>query len=175
MTKYIDTAEQAKMIRKDLKVAFPATTFSVKIKRYSGGSSVTVSWTDGPTTKDVQAIVGYYDGKGMMDMSDYTPMRILTINGEQIHFSGSVSCSRSFSVDFYRRQLEQVCKRFGIETPEVIETYGHPHAPRANSIRIGDYSDLGREHWKKLNATRASDCKLGKMPNRPKIQAVREA
>jgi hypothetical protein len=39
MTHDIDPAEVAKLVRKELHTAFPATKFSVKTSRYSGGSS----------------------------------------------------------------------------------------------------------------------------------------
>jgi hypothetical protein len=54
-------AEQAKQIRVELKKAFPGTKFSVRSKNYSGGSSIRVEWTDGPTTKAVAAIANQYE------------------------------------------------------------------------------------------------------------------
>jgi hypothetical protein len=66
----IDTAEQAKIIRKALKASFVGTKFSVRISRYSGGSSINVTWTDGPTQKDVQTITSAYDGGGFDGMTD---------------------------------------------------------------------------------------------------------
>lgn len=71
-TRWIDTAEAAKRIRQDLKQAFPGLTFSVRIQRYSGGSHVTVSWEDGPTVKEVEAITGRYAGQWFDGMDDST-------------------------------------------------------------------------------------------------------
>lgn len=75
MTKtWIDTTEVSKMVRNDLKAAFPDVKFSVKSHRYAGGSSIDVSWIDGPTQKMVNEIVGHYHGAdfdGMQDIKVY--------------------------------------------------------------------------------------------------------
>ena len=72
MNRYIATAEQAKLVRGALKRAFPGVKFSVRISRYSMGSSVRVGWTDGPTSKSVNEVVNMYDGRrfdGMIDLA----------------------------------------------------------------------------------------------------------
>lgn len=53
-------AETAKRIRQALKISFAGVRFSVRSDSYSGGSSVRVSWTDGPTQKRVQDVIGRY-------------------------------------------------------------------------------------------------------------------
>lgn len=71
-------AEAAKAIKQELKKEFPAVKFSVKSQTYSGGSSVDVSWTDGPTTDEVDTILGKYEyGRfnGMEDMYEMTNVR----------------------------------------------------------------------------------------------------
>ena len=71
MTRTIDTAECAKMLRKQLKKSFPDTKFSVRTRRYAGGSSLDVKWTDGPTYESVKSVVHPYEGTkfdGMIDM-----------------------------------------------------------------------------------------------------------
>ena len=45
MTVYIDAVEVAKMIRKDLKAAFPGVKFSVRKRDYN---CVTIDWSAGP-------------------------------------------------------------------------------------------------------------------------------
>jgi len=68
---WIDTAEQAKLVRAALRRAFPGVRFRVRIHRYSGGSSVDVRWTDGPTWRAVKAVTDPYDGQrfdGMVDL-----------------------------------------------------------------------------------------------------------
>ena len=44
-------------IRRELKHKYPNCKFRVTTKSYSGGDSVHVSWVDGPTNKEVDAII----------------------------------------------------------------------------------------------------------------------
>lgn len=173
--KWIDTAEQAKMIRADLKAAFPATKFSVRISRYSMGSSVSVKWMDGPTVADVTKVTGYYEARGMVDQSDYWPHRIVTLsNGDVVSFSGSVSESREYSLEFYQEQMDKVSRTFGVERIVVKRNkWGGLEAPGASSVRIGDRSDLQYETWRMLQETRGPGVKVGTVV-RPMIAAVRE-
>lgn len=71
MTKYISTTETARMIRQALKAKFPGFKFSVRSSKYAGGSSIRVSWTDGPTAALVDQVVQPFSGSafdGMIDM-----------------------------------------------------------------------------------------------------------
>lgn len=70
-THYMTCAETAKLIRAELKRTFPGITFSVRSSTYSGGASIDVSWTDGPTESLVERITSKYQGKdfdGSIDM-----------------------------------------------------------------------------------------------------------
>lgn len=62
--RYVSTADCAKLVRRALKVGFPGVKFSVTSKTYSGGSSVSVHWVDGPKTADVEAVARQYQGGG---------------------------------------------------------------------------------------------------------------
>jgi len=64
----------ARNIRIEIARAFPSVRFSVRSSRYSGGDSIRVSWTDGPTTDQVDAIIQRYRAgtfDGMTDCYDY--------------------------------------------------------------------------------------------------------
>lgn len=79
-TPHLDTADAAKCIRATLKARFPSVKFSVRTSRYSGGSSVRVDWTDGPTDAMVTAICDRFEGKGfdgMIDLSYYKDIYLL--------------------------------------------------------------------------------------------------
>lgn len=68
-----DWARAAANIRKELALAFPGQKFSVRSDAYSMGNSVDIRWTDGPTTKEVEAITSKYSyGRfdGMTDSYD---------------------------------------------------------------------------------------------------------
>lgn len=70
MTDYISAADTAKLIRVQLKAKFPGIKFSVKSSVYSGGASIDVAWTDGPTSKMVDAVVQPFGGGGFDGMID---------------------------------------------------------------------------------------------------------
>lgn len=78
-TKQMSThAHASKLIRADLKKAFPKVKFSVRSRTYSGGDSIDVRWIDGPSAKDVDAIIGVYQEghfDGMTDSYNYTNRR----------------------------------------------------------------------------------------------------
>lgn len=62
---WITDADIAKMVRKALKKAFPSTKFSVRTNH-----AINVSWTDGPTNREVHEIVDVYETKGFDPMID---------------------------------------------------------------------------------------------------------
>jgi len=49
-------AGAAAAIKQELKDAFPNIKFSVRSDSFAGGDSVHIAWTDGPTTRQVEAI-----------------------------------------------------------------------------------------------------------------------
>jgi hypothetical protein len=64
----------AKNIKKELLRTFPGVKFSVRSDCFSGGNSIDVSWTDGPTEKEVEKVIGkYQEGhfNGMEDLYEY--------------------------------------------------------------------------------------------------------
>lgn len=63
-TEWYSCAETAAVIRTVLKGKFPGVKFSVRSKTYSGGASIDISWTDGPTTKEVDAATSHLESKG---------------------------------------------------------------------------------------------------------------
>jgi hypothetical protein len=71
-------AAAAAAIRRELKASFPDTSFSVRSSVFSGGDSVDIAWTDGPSLKAVNALVGkYQEGHfdGMQDLYEYSNSR----------------------------------------------------------------------------------------------------
>jgi hypothetical protein len=83
---YVNVTEVAKLVRKRLKVVFPGQRFSVRSQRYSGGAAIDVGWTDGPTEKDVDAVIRPYAGAdfdGMTDSMNYHNSEVW-VDGEQV-------------------------------------------------------------------------------------------
>lgn len=111
----------AKNVRNELKAAFPGVKFAVRTERYSGGTSLNVNWTDGPTTKMVEAIVDkYQEGKfnGMEDIYEYGNRVFTDI------FGGAkfVFAQRNRSDALVTEAIAAVAARFGAE-PLSIEDY----------------------------------------------------
>ena len=59
---FLSAADSAAAIRSELRVAFRGVKFFVRSRRYAGGASVDVRWTDGPTAAAVDAVVDRWRG-----------------------------------------------------------------------------------------------------------------
>lgn len=143
-TRTIDTADVAKLIRRDLKAVFGKTVkFSVRSSRYSGGSSIDVSWTDGPTQKMVERIVKGYAGGGFDGMTDY-----------KYHFDGFLDGERvRFGVDFVfvnRRHSDEILLRAARAEGFVIDTDNPERA--INELSIDDMYRVRRNAEKRVDA-----------------------
>lgn len=64
------TKETAAALRKHLRVAYPATKFSVRMDTGSAYGWLNVSWTDGPTEGEVLAITSTYESSRFSGMDD---------------------------------------------------------------------------------------------------------
>jgi hypothetical protein len=67
---YLSCAATAKLVRAALKKAFPGVKFSVRSDTYSGGASINVNWTDGPSSAAVKRVAGAFAGGGFDGMID---------------------------------------------------------------------------------------------------------
>lgn len=125
-SKLISVAETAKIVRAALKEAFPKIKFSVRSKSYSGGASITVSWTDGPTAKDVDAVVSKFQGASFDGMIDLKSYHDSDYNGEKVHFGADyIFTDRRFSQGFLQRRAEVVAEKYGVELVQVtVNTFG---------------------------------------------------
>jgi hypothetical protein len=70
MTTYITTKEAAALLRKDLATTFPGVKFSVRKSTGTASAWISVSWTDGPTSRDVDAVKYRYQGRQFNGMTD---------------------------------------------------------------------------------------------------------
>lgn len=93
----IGLVDTAKLIRKHLKAAFPGQKFTVRTSRFSGGSSIDVNWTDGPTGSQVDAIIdafayGRFDGS--IDMAYSVSSWYCSEHGASVRHSAGTQDSR---------------------------------------------------------------------------------
>ena len=87
VTEYLSCAETAKLVRVALKKEFPGVKFSVKSSTYSGGASISIGWLLGPTTKEVDAVAGGFEGAsfdGMNDLKSYQESWVLPDGSAQL-------------------------------------------------------------------------------------------
>lgn len=142
MRKYLSCAETAKLVRQAVKEAFPGIKFSVKSKTYAGGASITVGWTDGPTGKQVDAVIekfagGYFDG-----MIDYKGSRYHKLDGEEVHFGADfIFSNRHYSDALIAKGIAAVVAAYGGAEPISVDEYKQGGAWR---WRNSGNCDLGR-------------------------------
>ena len=112
--RYINPTEQAKMIRASLRESLPGVRFTVRQSR--GGHSITVGWTDGPTTDQVEAIVSRFAGGGFDGMQDLEYSVTRYVAGEPVLMGATyVFCKRRLSARFITQRLQRVCDRHDVD------------------------------------------------------------
>lgn len=109
----LSVAETAKLVCKALKDAHPGVKFAVRSHTYSGGVSIRVSWTDGPTQSEVEETAQRYTGAsfdGMTDILSYHDTLLSTEDGAELVSFGAdfVSCSRTLSPEFTATLAQEI-------------------------------------------------------------------
>ena len=99
----------AKNLKKELQTTFPEVNFSVKSESYSGGSSIHVSWHNGPSDSVVEKIAnkyqyGWFDG--MDDLYNYSDQVWTDVFGGAKY----VMCNRKISDEIYEQVAKTICK-----------------------------------------------------------------
>jgi len=145
---YFSCAETAKMVRAALKESFPGVKFSVKSSVYSGGASINIRYTDGPTYDQVKLVAGMFEGAYFDGMTDYKGSNYGSLDGEEVRFGADfIFINREFSAEFLTTQVAAACVYFGYAMPEVTDgVYGAYIADRldyeANRRIMGQVSEV---------------------------------
>ncbi|TFD37029.1 hypothetical protein E3T37_12590 [Cryobacterium sp. TMT2-10] len=95
MTDYISTKDTAKLVRVALKNAFPGVKFSVRMSTGTASAWMNVSWSDGPTDREVSAVTSQYEGRkfnGMTDGYDDQGSALVAFDGEDMPRVVRYSC-----------------------------------------------------------------------------------
>lgn len=112
----------AKNLRKELTRAFSGVTFSVTSDSYSGGNSIDVKWTDGPTTEAVERIAKRYERGSFDGMTDCYNYDHSNVWPDVFGGAKYVMCSRSVSVAHTIKAAEV---QLGVTlTPEQFNQWG---------------------------------------------------
>lgn len=127
---YVDTKDVAKMVREILKDEWPSWKFSVRTKRYAGGSSIDVYWTDGPTQGMVDSKVKHLQSVSHMDITDlvhYVPFN--EHKGERFKSCAHyIFTSRDISFDHLEYAAQIYAHVFSLAKAPKINLTTHGHA-----------------------------------------------
>lgn len=105
-------------IREELKANFEGVKFSVKSETYSGGDSVRIEWTDGPTTAEVTKFTAKYQYgsfNGMEDIYEHTNSR------EDIPQAKYIFETRTKSEELHMAILNELKAEYGTYFDELAE------------------------------------------------------
>lgn len=136
----------AKNIRIELARVFPGVKFSVKSERFSMGNAVRVSWTDGPTTAQVEDITGKYDAgsfDGMTDCYNYRKDHAWT---DAFGAAKYITFSRDYSSELVQKAIDYLWDRYRPEAAKITpEDYFSGGAWRVEVINGGYPGDTNAQ------------------------------
>ncbi len=113
-------AETAARIRKDLRQQWPAVKFAVRSGNHAGGSSVHISWIDGPVAGEVQRLVDRYGGASFDAMTD---CKGYAQPVEDLPQSLSwLTCNRRYSRQALTSVTAKLCKDEGVPMPAIEDS-----------------------------------------------------
>lgn len=138
-------ARAAANIKLELKQHFPSVKFSVRSESFSMGNAVRVSWTDGPTTDQVESITGKYQYYAGLDQSDCQQYDSSTF-GKAVDIvlgrAKYVSTSRNVSDTFVDVVAKLYCDLIGKELELESRLEDCDYTLREKSYQILRNSDL---------------------------------
>jgi len=113
----------ASNLRKELRMAFPKAKFSV---RMSGGHAIDITWKDGPTKKQVEAISDKYQEGNFNGMEDIYEKDQSNVWPSVFGGDRYVFCSREYSDELIQKAIDEDYEEYkesykssGIEKPTV--------------------------------------------------------
>jgi hypothetical protein len=128
----------AKNIRIELKRRWPKVQFVVKSRRFSMGDAIDVSWTDGPTSKQVDPIINQYQGgdfDGMTDSFTYRHNDWTRAFGDAKYVHGS----RSYSDSMVTKSIAFLQIEYRTDVVPTVEDYRRGNAWNSSPIVNGHH------------------------------------
>jgi len=116
---YQTLAQTSKQVRAALKAEFKGVKFSVSSKSYSGGSSMSVSWVDGPTFDQVRGFCEQFEGAYFDASQD---LKVYKHNGSGVDY---ISQRRNYSREFCEMVLEELKAEFKCDVYPVVTGEGN--------------------------------------------------
>lgn len=111
---YYSAAETAKVVRAELKAAFPQVRFSVRAENYAQGNAVRIHWENGPTEKDVRAIT---TDKYQSYLPDHGVRSVPLADGRHAYYAKFITTSRRFSPDVIENEAKEQMHRYDMTHP----------------------------------------------------------
>lgn len=130
--KYPSAALGSRNLKKELAHAFPGVKFSVTSDTFSGGDSISVHWTLGPTTNEVESISDKYQEGSFNGMEDIYETDHDNVWPELFGGAKYVHATRHFPEEMLAQIDHEISALFG-------ETESAP--------------DISRERWQLLERT----------------------
>jgi hypothetical protein len=133
--------ECTKMIRAALKQGFPLTKFSVRKTRSTYSHNIDVSWTDGPTQKQVKPILDRFKSTGFDGMTDCSYSCGKRMLGDvEVEVTGNyVTGNRTISNGLRSRITEKLATECGLGKIELNE-WGQMKAGESSMVPFAFHS-----------------------------------
>jgi hypothetical protein len=146
MSTMIPTKDVAKLVRAELRAAFPGVKFSVRCSAGTASSWMNVSWADGPTTGQVDEIAGRFEGRkfnGMTDSYDHQGSVLIAGQGdampeEVVYGCDGILTARSFTGAGHLEAQRVIETDSSIPHVRVCDEDGNLLKGAGNLIRPGD-------------------------------------
>lgn len=142
--KLLSRVVAAKNIRLELKQAFPRIKFSVKTRAFSMGDDINVSWTDGPTKKQVEEIIDKYQAgsfDGMVDLYTYEPSAWTEAFGDAKY----ILANRSYTNATIATVIDKLKLEYGNAQAPTVEDYNQGLA--WNTTPMNKHNGRVEQHW----------------------------
>lgn len=158
--KYINCVDTAKLIRAALKESFPNVKFSVNSKSYAGGASITIGYFDGPTSEQVKAVVGVFEGSYFDGMQDYKGQNYANLDGEEVKFGADfVFVNRKVSNDLLLGVVCEVQNQYQLDNEVTIYVSNYDQA--ASVSKVADNADSAKRGFLPYDIQRLIYNKVG--------------
>lgn len=95
----------------------------MRSSRFSGGSAIDISWTDGPNTAQVEAVCAPFSGRGATDNTDYTGYLVRLVDGKHVTYAGYRSFNRSWSKEVMQEVASDVISIHS-SAPAILQVEG---------------------------------------------------
>jgi hypothetical protein len=160
--KYISVVDTAKLVRAALKESFAGVKFSVKSSSYAGGASITIKYTDGPTSDQVEKVISNFEGSYFDGMQDYKGQNYANLNGEKVKFGADfIFVNRKLSGPFLTGVSVDVCNEYGFDNAVSIFVSSYDDAAYVNDV--SDNADSLKRGFTPSDIKRIIQCKAGEV------------